>query len=118
MKNAETNPKIDGNLNDRRRQFRCLLGTLIALGAADGVISRFLIQQGYAHEMNPLLQAWVTKDSFLAVKLIGAFIAAGFLWNIYLRHPRLSFAVTLYSVSFYALLVFWSLGVVFINVEL
>ena len=115
MRSMETNPKIEGDLNNRRRQFRCLLGTLIALGAADGVISRFLIQQGYAQEMNPLLQTWVTKDSFLVVKLIGAFIAACILWRMYQRQSRLSFNIALYPVSLYTLLVFWSLAIAFIN---
>lgn len=115
MKNPETKPKTEGTMDNRRRQFRCLLGTLIALGAADGVISRFLIEQGYAHEMNPLLQAWVTKDSFLVIKLTGAAIAACFLWKMYRHHSRLSFNIALYSVSLYMLLVYWSLAIVFIN---
>ena len=91
------------------KRMKLLLGSLIALIVADGVISKFLIINRMAHEGNPFLQSWVIRDSFLAIKLLGAFLATLVLWKIYERRARLSLTVTALLVTFYTIVVFWSL---------
>ena len=94
---------------------RLLLGTLIALVAADGLISKFLVQHGFAREGNPFLQTWIGEDRFLVIKLMGGFLAAFLLWDIYRRNPKLSFISTLCFVILYTFIVFWSLYIFFIT---
>ncbi len=96
-------------VHSSRKQIRILLGTLIALIVADGVISKFLVLNGIAREGNPFLQSWIIEDVFLAIKLLGAFLAAVVLWKLYERNPRLSLAVTICFVILYTFVVFWSL---------
>jgi len=94
---------------------RLLLGTLTALVVSDGLISRFLVAHGLAYEGNPFLQTWIEKDIFLVIKIVAAFFTALILWDMYRRHPRLSFISTLCFVMSYTGIVFWSLFVFFIN---
>lgn len=95
--------------NDSRlRLLSILLGTMIALVVADGVISRFLIANGLAREGNPLLQVWIHDELFLGLKLAGAFLAALGIRSIHRDHPNVSFAVAVCFVVFYTGLVFWS----------
>ncbi len=94
---------------------RILLGTMIALVSADGVISRFLITNGLAREGNPFLEEWILDDIFLGLKFAGAFLAALALWIIYKRHPNSSFAITLCFVVLYTVIVFWSLHIFLAN---
>lgn len=88
---------------------------MIGLVAADGIISRFLVEHGLAREGNPLLVSWITRDAFMLIKPAGALVAALILYDIHRRHPRLSLVVTLCSVTFYAGLVWWSLLIFFAN---
>ena len=67
----------------RTRRFICLLGTLIALVVADGLLSQFLIGSGLGTESNPLIISWVSDSSFLYLKLAGALLCALILWDIY-----------------------------------
>ena len=94
---------------------RLLLGTLVALVVSDGLISRFLVEHGFAYEGNPFLQSWIGGDTFLVIKLVGAFLAALALWDIWKRHPKLSFITTLCFVILYTFLVFWSLFIFFVT---
>lgn len=98
-----------------RRRMRLLLGTLAALVVSDGLISKFLVAHGFAREGNPFLQTWVDEDMFLVIKIVAAFFVALILWDIYKRHPKLSFISTLCFVTFYTVIVFWSLFVFFIT---
>jgi hypothetical protein len=86
-----------------------LLIILIALVAADGVISHFLITEHLALEANPLIRRWVAEDFFPVIKLGGGFLAAVLLWLIYRRRPKLSQAVLLSSVIFYTAILYWNL---------
>ena len=96
-------------VHSSRKQIMILLGTLIALIVADGVISNFLVLHGIAREGNPFLQSWIIEDVFLAIKLLGAFLASVVLWKLYKRHPRVSLTVTICFVILYTFIVFWSL---------
>ena len=86
-----------------------LLITLIALVAADGVISHFLISEHLAVEANPFLQTWVGKDDFPLLKLAGGFLAAVLLWLIHRRHPRIGFVSTVIGVIFYTAVILLNL---------
>ena len=94
---------------------RLLLGTLIALVAADGVISRYLVTGRFGLEGNPFLQTWVGEEKFLVIKLVGALLAALLLWDIHKQNSKLSFVSTLCFVISYTTIVFWNLFVFFIT---
>jgi len=90
-----------------------LLGTLISLVVADGIVSEFLIREGLAREGNPFLQAWIVDDMFLAIKLLGAFLAAMLLWYMHKRRPKIAFATTVFFIVCYTIIVGWSLLIFF-----
>lgn len=94
---------------------RLLLGTLAALVVSDGLISKFLVAHGFAREGNPFLQIWIDEDIFLVIKIVAAFFVALILWDMYKRHPKLSFISTLCFVMLYTIIVFWSLFVFFVT---
>ncbi len=108
------NLKIDETAFFGSRRLKLLLGTLIAVGVADGIISRFIIvEKRLAREVNPFVQAWIGEDAFLVIKLAGTCLAAIILWDVYKRLPRVSFICTVCCVAFYTVLVFWSLLIFF-----
>lgn len=90
-------------------RIRILLGTLIAAVVADGVISKFLVEHGFAREGNPFLQFWIGKDEFLVIKLLGGLLAALYLWGIYKRNPKLSIACSSLFLTAYTFIIFWNL---------
>jgi len=94
---------------------KLILGTLVALVVADGLVTNLLIELGLAHEGNPFLQAWAGMDIFLVFKLLGAFLAALILFDIYKHHPRLSFISALTFVVLYTVIVFWNLSILLVN---
>ena len=75
-------------------QIRILLGTLLAAVIADGVITEFLILNGFGAEGNPFLHFWVGKDVFLIIKSLLGLLAVLYLWKLYKRHPKLSISVS------------------------
>jgi Domain of unknown function (DUF5658) len=86
-----------------------MLYTLFGLIVADGLITQFLITGGQAREANPFLQAWVSQNMFLAIKISGAFLITLFLWIKYNSMPRLIYAITTVFLVFYTAVVFWNL---------
>jgi len=95
----------------RLRKIEYLLGTLLSLVVADGVISQFLIKSGIGQEGNPLLRVLVTESDFLIIKMCGAIICVLILWNIARRSPRLIFIFSACVVGLYTALVFWNIAV-------
>ncbi len=93
---------------------RYILGTLIALVVADGLISNFLIRQGLAWEGNPFLEALVGGGAFLVIKILGALFCALVLWDIHRQWPRLGLISSLCFVCLYTGIVFWNLCAFFI----
>ncbi|MFC1969496.1 DUF5658 family protein [Chloroflexota bacterium] len=91
------------------RLFSILLGTLIALVVADGIISEFIIIGGVAREGNPLLLPWIGNDLFLAIKLLGAFLASVSLSYVYRHHAKLSQICVVFFITFYTAVVYWNL---------
>ena len=90
-------------------RIRILLGALFAAIIADGVITRYLVYNGFAREGNLILEYWVTEDKFLSLKILGGLLAAIYLWGIYRRHPKLSICCTSIFLIGYSLIVFWNL---------
>jgi len=90
---------------------RFMLYTLFGLIVADGLITQFLVTNGYASEINPFLQAWVGQDTFLAIKISGAFLATLFLWIKYNAMTKLIYGITAVFLTLYTSIVFWNLFV-------
>ena len=95
----------------RLRRIEYLLGTLLSLVVADGLITQFLIKNGLGREGNPLLKVLVTENDFLVIKMCGAIICVLILWNIARRLPRLIFIFSACVVGLYTALVFWNIAV-------
>jgi len=91
---------------------RIILGSLFAAIVADGVITRFLVQNGIANEGNPFLEYWVLEDEFLSIKILGGLLAVLYLWNIYRRHPKLSICFSSIFLMGYTFVVFWNLLII------
>ena len=75
----------------RLRRIEYLLGTLLSLVVADGLITQFLIKNGIGHEGNPFLRVLATENKFLIIKMCAAIICVIILWNISRRLPSLIF---------------------------
>lgn len=95
----------------RMRKIEYLLGTLLSLVVADGIISQFLIKSGLGREGNPLLRTIVSEGNFLIVKMCGAIVCVLVLWNIARRAPRLVFIVSVSLVALYTAILFWNIAV-------
>jgi len=88
-----------------------MLYTLFGLIVADGLMTQFLVTNGYASEVNPFLQAWVGQNLFLAIKISGAFLVTLLLWIKYNARPKLIYRVIAVFLAFYTSIVFWNLFV-------
>lgn len=92
-----------------------VLGLLVALVVSDGIVTDFLISNGYGREGNPFLQAAIGNGNLLLVKMTGALLGAMLLWQIYKRRPQLVMIVSLLFVGLYTGIVYWNIGVLFIS---
>jgi len=90
-------------------QIRLILGSLLAAIVADGVITEFLVLNGFAYEGNPFLQFWVGTDVFLTIKLLGGLLAILYLWSIYRRNTKLAIHCSSLFLTAYTLILFWNL---------
>jgi hypothetical protein len=108
--NASSVPAENTALNSRNQ--RLLLGTLFGLSVADGVITRFIINQGLGREGNLWLSHLASSDALIAVKIIGTLLAVCLLWMLYFRRPKLVMEVTIALVCWYTLVVFWNIFIV------
>ena len=90
-----------------------LLGLLVGFEILDGVMSDFLIRGGLAREGNPFLLPLVGGVNFLIIKVVGVFICALILWDIYKRAPKLALISASIFVTFYGGLVLWNSGLFF-----
>jgi len=95
----------------RLRRIEYLLGTLLSLVVADGLISQFLIKSGLGQEGNPLLKVLVTENNFLVIKMCAAILCVLILWNIARRLPRLIFIFSACVVGIYTAILFWNITV-------
>ena len=93
----------------RSYKIRILIGSLFAAVVADGIITKFLIDKGFAREGNPFLADWVVDDKFLYFKIFGGLLVGLYLWNINRRHPRLSIWLTSIFLTGYLFIIIWNL---------
>jgi len=117
-------PKIDNDkrLNEEKRLrirnnrhfFLLLLAFLVALVLADGVVTRFLVNNGLGSEANPFLKMWVKSDLLFVIKLVGASLAACILWILYRTKPKMAWITASIFVSAYALIIIWNIIVFYI----
>ena len=87
-----------------------LLGLLVLFVITDGLLTHFLITDGIAREGNPFLQPIVGKTGFIVLKVVGAFLCALILWDIYRRYPRVALISTSFFVVCYVAIVLWNLS--------
>ena len=90
-------------------QIRILIGALFAAVVADGIITRYLIHNGFAQEGNPFMVHWVVEDKLLTIKILGGLLVAIYLWGIYRKHPKLSVVFTSIFLTGYLSIVCWNL---------
>jgi len=91
------------------RKIEYLLGTLLVLVAADGIISQFLIEEGLGKEGNPFLRTLAADSNFLIIKMCGAIICVIILWNLARRKQRLVFIFSSIVVFIYTAILFWNI---------
>ena len=101
-------------MRNNRGLFFLLLLLLVALVAADGVVTRFLIAHQLGVEANPFLKAWVKSNILLVIKLLGATLAAFILWFLYKIKPRMAWVTTYIFIIIYGLIVLWNILVFYI----
>ncbi len=87
-----------------------LLGLLIILEIADGLLTNFLIKGGLAREGNPFLVPIVGETGFIVLKVVGVLLCAVILWDIYRRFPRVALVTTWCFVVFYGVILLWNLS--------
>ena len=92
-------------------KIRILTGSLFAAIVADGIITRFLVHNGFAKEGNPFLMYWVVENKFLSIKILGGLLVAIYLWSIYRRHPRLSIVFSSIFLTGYVFIISWNLSI-------
>jgi hypothetical protein len=73
-------------------------------------MTHFLIQAGIGREGNPFLVGVVGETGFMIIKVVGVFVCALILWDIYQRHPRLALVSTLCFVIGYTGIIRWNLS--------
>ena len=92
-----------------------VLSLLVALVAADGLISQFLVRSELGQEVNPFLVNLVTDGDFLGIKVAGGLLCALVLWDIYKQRQKLAVVGSLGFVALYTGIVLWNLYVFFIG---
>ena len=90
-------------------RMECLLGVLVVLCVLDGLITNFLVTNGFGREGNPILKGLVGDWKFLAVKSLGGLLCALILWDIYKRWSKLAVVSTICLVVILAGIVIWNL---------
>ncbi len=100
---------MDSSLYLHRVEY--LLGILLSLIAADGIISQFLVKSGLGREGNPFLKILVAESNFLVIKMCGAIICVLILWNMAKRSPKLVFIFSSCIVALYTAILFWNMAV-------
>lgn len=103
--------RVPKRFSVKSRTMRLTLYTLFGLIVADGLLTKFLVTNGHALELNPFLQAWVGQELFLAMKVSGAFLVTSLLWIKYNTKPKLIYTTTAVFLAFYTSIVFWNLFV-------
>ena len=75
------------------RNSSLLLGTLICISVADGVITRFIIAEGLGMESNCWLTRLAFSDALIAVKIAATLLVVYLMCQIHYRKPKLVMAL-------------------------
>ena len=86
-----------------------ILGALILLEIADGVLTNILIKKDIAREGNPVLLNIAGGSGLIIVKIVGVLVAALILWDIRRRYPRVAFWTASAFLLVYAGIVAWNM---------
>jgi hypothetical protein len=105
--------KVPKYLHIENRTVRCALCALFCAVVVDGLITEFLVTNGYGSEINPLLTVLVGGSAFLHIKIAGAFLVTLFLWIKYNADPRPVYITTVVALTFYTAIVYWNLSLYF-----
>jgi hypothetical protein len=85
-----------------------VLGALVLLVVADGVVTNILIKNEIAWEGNPIMKGLAGGSGLIIVKIAGVLAAALILWDIRRRYPRLAFWTGVVFILIYAAIVAWN----------
>lgn len=104
---------VEGNIIEKSNSYiktglKYILGVLILMEVADGVLTNVLIKQGIAREANPFLVNIAGESGFMVLKIIGVILAVVILWDIHRRYPRLAFWTASFFLLFYSGIVAWN----------
>ncbi len=92
-----------------------LSALLVALAVTDGLITRFILENGLGREGNPFMTFWVNDGSFLTIKFVGTALAGALLWYLQKRLPRVVLYLSLAVIVYYAAIVWWNVSVAVIG---
>jgi hypothetical protein len=85
-----------------------ILGALVLLEIADGILTNVLIKKDIAREANPFLVGIAGTTGFMIIKIIGVLLAVVILLDINQRYPRLAFWVAVVFLLVYCGIVAWN----------
>jgi hypothetical protein len=105
--------KVPKYLRIENRKVRLTLYVLFATIVTDGLITQFLVTNGFGLELNPLMQSLVGQELFLPIKISGGFLATSFLWIKYNAAPKRVYTVIVVALAVYTVIVYWNLFVYF-----
>ena len=88
-----------------------LIGALILLNIADGILTTHIVELGLGREGNPFLLSIVGQPVFIVLKVVGVLLCGLILWDIYRRRRRLALVSTSCFVAVYGLIVLWNSSV-------
>jgi len=86
-----------------------LLGSLVFLVMADGLLTNILVNFGIASEGNPFLAEIAGDAGMIVIKSVGLVICVLVLRDIYKHAPRLALISSGLAVVAYAVIVSWNL---------
>ena len=86
-----------------------ILGVLVLLVVADGVVTNLLIKQDIAYEGNPLLSNIAGGWGLIIAKIVGVLLAALILWDISRCYHRIAFWTGTAFLLIYAAIMAWNL---------
>jgi Domain of unknown function (DUF5658) len=90
---------------------KLLIPLLLALEAADGILTYSAVGKGLVREANPVMQTFAGTDNFLLMKISGAILCAVLLGLTFRRFPRVSLIATLSILMIYAVVFTWNLSI-------
>ena len=110
-----TAEQIANRFKIESRIMKLMLYTLFCLILADGVLTEFLVTNGYGIEANPLLRTLVDQNTLIPIKALGAFFVTLFLWFRYNSSPRIVHTVTVGAMICYTAIVYWNIVVFLVS---